>query len=42
VVTELKWYDPRDYNPPWIKALAEGRKRIRNRRAQRPLDIVPG
>ena len=30
VVTELKWYDSKDYNPPWIKALAEGRQRIRN------------
>jgi hypothetical protein len=22
---ELKWYDPSDDNPPWIKALAEVR-----------------
>jgi hypothetical protein len=22
---ELKWYDPSDENPPWIKALAEVR-----------------
>src|SRR5207302_6434812 len=27
VVTELKWYDPKDDHPPWIKALAEVRQR---------------
>jgi hypothetical protein len=27
VVTELKWYDPKDDHRPWIKALAEVRQR---------------
>jgi hypothetical protein len=27
VVTELKWFDPKDDHPPWIKALAEIRQR---------------
>jgi hypothetical protein len=27
VVTELKWYDPKDDHPPWIEALAEVRQR---------------
>jgi hypothetical protein len=27
VVTQLKWYDPKDDHPPWIKALAEVRQR---------------
>ena len=27
MVTELKWYDPKDDHPQWIKALAEVRQR---------------
>jgi hypothetical protein len=27
VVTGLRWYDPKDDHPPWIKALAEVRQR---------------
>ena len=26
-MTELKWYDPKDDHPPWIKAIAEVRQR---------------
>ena len=27
MVSELRWYDPKDDDPPWIKALAEVRQR---------------
>jgi hypothetical protein len=36
VVTELKWYDPKDDHHPWIQALAEVRQRAMRHIAQWP------